>query len=99
MSNSYKTIGPISTSGDGFAQPVTALSFDPVSDILWAGLNSGTVTAYLGAQGIRGPCFRVGGNLSTKKIVAGDNYVHASGNSNEGLGSWTKGGVNKWFFR
>src|SRR6266508_4524344 len=98
MSNSpYVTIAPISVSLDGFAQPITALSFDPVSDILWAGINSGSVAAYLGTRGIRGPCFRVGGDLPVKRITAGDDYVHAASNSNEGMGSWTKGGTNKWF--
>jgi PAB-dependent poly(A)-specific ribonuclease subunit 2 len=61
--------------------------------------NSGVVVAYLGRQGVRGPCFRIGGNLSVKKIIAGDNHVHAADNANEVLGSWTKGGVNKWNFR
>jgi PAB-dependent poly(A)-specific ribonuclease subunit 2 len=98
MSGSYATIAPISSSLNGFAQPITALSFDPVSDILWAGLESGIVAAYLGRQGVRGPSFRVGGRLSVKKIIAGD-YVHAADNGNEVLGSWTKGGVNKWHFR
>lgn len=96
MSGSYATIAPIS---NGFAQAINALSFDPVSDILWAGLNSGVVVAYLGRQGIRGPCFRTGSNLSVKKIIAGDHHVLAADNANEALGSWTKGGVNKWLFR
>lgn len=33
------------------------------------------------------------------KISAGDNYVRALGASSDRLGSWTKGGMNKWFFR
>ncbi|KAF8969950.1 ubiquitin carboxyl-terminal hydrolase-domain-containing protein [Flammula alnicola] len=100
MATSYKNIPPIATSPlNGFAQPVTALSFDPVSDILWTGLDSGTVTAYFGTHGIRGPSFRVGGNLAVKKITSGDNNVQALGEASEGLGSWMKGGVNKWFYR
>lgn len=99
MSNSYRPIQPISTSLNGFAQSATSLSFDPVSDVLWAGLNSGTIVAHIGVQGIRGPIFRVGSDLGVKKILAGDNYVHGMGNSNEGLGSWSKGGINKWFLR
>lgn len=98
MPCSYATIASISPLG-GFAQPITALSFDPVSDILWAGLNSGVVTAYLGRQVARGPSFRIGGKLSVKKIIAGDNHVNAADNGNEILGSWTKGGVNKWHLR
>lgn len=100
MSNSYKSIPPIGTSSlDGFVQPVTALSFDPVSDILWTGLDSGTVNSYFGCRGVRGPSFRVGGNLSVKKITSGDNTVQAFGEAGDGLGSWSKGGVNKWFYR
>ncbi|KAF9532295.1 ubiquitin carboxyl-terminal hydrolase-domain-containing protein [Crepidotus variabilis] len=99
MSGSYQPIQPIPSALNGFAQPATTLSFDSVSDILWAGLNSGTIVAYIGTQGIRGPSFRVGGDLGVKRLLAGDNYVHGAGNSNEGLGSWTKGGVNKWFLR
>lgn len=96
--SSYVTIPTISVSLVEFANP-TALSFDPVSDILWAGINSGTVIAYLGAQGVRGPNIRVGSNLSVKKVIAGDNYVHAADNANGCMGSWTKGGVGKWVFR
>lgn len=100
MASGYKSIQPITTlSLNGFAQSVTALSFDPVSDILWTGLESGTVAAYLGTRGIRGPSFRVGGNLAVKKVISGDINVQALGEAGEGIGSWTKGGVNKWFSR
>ncbi|KAF9483877.1 hypothetical protein BDN70DRAFT_873274 [Pholiota conissans] len=100
MTSSYRTIPPITTTSlNGFAQPITALSFDPVSDILWTGLNSGTIVAYFGCRGIRGPSFPVGGNLSVKKISSGDTAVHAFGEASEGLGCWSKGGVNKWFYR
>ena len=100
MATSYKSIPPITTSSlNGFAQSVTGLSFDPVSDILWTGLDSGTVAAHFGTRGIRGPSFRVGGNRAVKKVVSADNNVQALGEASEGMGSWTKGGVNKWFFR
>jgi PAB-dependent poly(A)-specific ribonuclease subunit 2 len=97
MSTTYHPIGPIVHQQDG--QPVTALSFDPVSDILWSGSNIGNVVAYYGTRAMRGVSFPVGGNLSVKKIVAGDNYVRALGVGSEGVGSWAKGGMNKWFFR
>ncbi|KAF5381095.1 hypothetical protein D9615_003865 [Tricholomella constricta] len=97
MSTSYQEIMPITLSG--YPQPVTALSFDPVSDILWAGSNSGDVTGCYGTRGVRGVSFPVGGSLAVKKIIAGENHVRATGVSGEGLGSWTKGGMNKWFFR
>ncbi|KAF9567565.1 hypothetical protein CPC08DRAFT_703099 [Agrocybe pediades] len=100
MATSYKSIAPIDcASMDGFVQPISALAFDPVSDMLWTGHNSGTISAYVGTRGISGPSFRVGGHLGVKKITAGDHYVRALGNSDFGLGSWTKGGVNKWFFK
>ncbi|TFK42698.1 ubiquitin carboxyl-terminal hydrolase-domain-containing protein [Crucibulum laeve] len=98
MASSYRPISPI-TAYTTFPQPVTALSFDPVSDILWAGSNTGNVTAYYSKQGVRGISFQVGGGLAVNKVIAGDNYVRALGLASEGLGSWAKGGMNKWFFR
>lgn len=99
-STSYKPISPIASSSlSGFGTAVTALYFDPVSDILWTGSNSGNVSACYGTQGVRGPSFRVGGNTAVKKIIAGDNYVRALGAVSPGFGSWSKGGMNKWFFR
>jgi PAB-dependent poly(A)-specific ribonuclease subunit 2 len=98
MSTSYHIIDPIATLHD-YAQPVTALSFDPVSDTLWSGTSVGTVVALHTIQGLRGVSFPVGGVLPVKQIVAGDNYVRALGVAGEGIGSWHKGGMNKWFFR
>ena len=97
MSTSYKPISPIALSG--FEVAVTALSFDPASDILWTGSNSGHVSACYGAQGVRGTSYQVGGNTAVKKIIAGDNYIRALGTVSTGLGSWSKGGMNKWYFR
>ncbi|KAJ6546999.1 ubiquitin carboxyl-terminal hydrolase-domain-containing protein [Mycena capillaripes] len=97
MATSYRPIAPITVSG--YPQPVTALSFDPVSDTLWVGSNSGSVAAYHGTGGVRGVSFPVGGQLAVSKILAGDNYVRAMGVAGEGLGSWAKGGTNKWFCR
>ncbi|KNZ74766.1 PAB-dependent poly(A)-specific ribonuclease subunit PAN2 [Termitomyces sp. J132] len=96
MSTSYRKITPITLS---FPQPVTSLSFDPVSDILWAGSNLGDVTGYYGTRGIRGVSFKVGGRLAVKKLVSGENHVRALGLAGEGFGTWTKGGMNKWYFR
>jgi PAB-dependent poly(A)-specific ribonuclease subunit 2 len=95
MSTSYRPIAPITQ--HSFPQPVTALSFDPVSDTLWTGSNAGNVTAYYGSRGMRGVSFQVGGNRAVKKIIAGENYVRSMGA--DGVGSWAKGGMNKWFFR
>ena len=82
-----------------YHQPITSLAFDPVSDILWTGSNSGAVVAYCTPQAIRGVSFPVGGGLPVQKVVAGDTYVRACGSAGQGVGSWTKGGVNKWYFR
>jgi PAB-dependent poly(A)-specific ribonuclease subunit 2 len=99
MSTTYRSIAPITHQRDVYAQPVTAVSFDPVSDVLWSGSNFGTVLAYYGTRGTRGISFPVGGDLAVKKISAGENYVRALGVASEGIGSWSKGGMNKWFFR
>ncbi|KXN85486.1 PAB-dependent poly(A)-specific ribonuclease subunit PAN2 [Leucoagaricus sp. SymC.cos] len=98
MSTSYHPINPVSTGITG-PVPITALSFDPVSDILWAGANNGVITAIYTSRGYRGVFFPVGGNLAVSKISAGDNYVRAVGLASDGLGSWAKGGMNKWFHR
>ena len=99
MSLTYHPITPILPSPDIFPSSVTALSFDPVSDTLWAGSNAGIVSAYYSAQGIRGVTFPIGGGLAVKSLIAGDSTVRATGLSSDGVGAWTKGGANKWFYR
>lgn len=99
MASTYHAIPPITHQRDVFPQPLTALCFDPVSDTLWSGNNSGIVTAYYSARGMRGVSYRAGGDLAVKGIIAGDSLVRASAISSEGIGAWTKGGVNKWFYR
>ena len=99
MALAYRLIQPISTLQDAHAQPVTALSFDPVSDSLWAGTQFGTVIALHTIEGVRGVSFPVGGGLAVKQVSVGNNYVRAFGAAGEGVGSWAKGGMNKWFFR
>lgn len=99
MASKYHAIPPITHQRDLFPQPVTALSFDPVSDTLWSGNNAGMVTAYYSAQGIRGVSYRTGGDLAVKAIMAGDTLVRASAIQSGGIGAWTKGGANKWFHR
>lgn len=91
----YQPIQPISLA---FPQPVTALSFDPVSDILWAGTNSGHVISYCSPQGLRGVSYRAG-DLAVQKLCSGESYVRALCASANGLGSWAKGGMNKWFYK
>ncbi|KAH7927078.1 PAB-dependent poly(A)-specific ribonuclease subunit PAN2 [Leucogyrophana mollusca] len=99
MSTSYRIVEPIATLGETYVQPITALCFDPVSDSLWTGTNSGTVVALHSIHGLRGVSFPVGGGLAVKQLSVGDNYVRALGVAGEGVGSWAKGGMNKWFFR
>jgi PAB-dependent poly(A)-specific ribonuclease subunit 2 len=95
----YRPIAPITHQRNIFPQPISALSFDPVADTLWAGTNSGSVIAFYGSRGMRGVTFPVGGGLAVKKITVEENCVRAFGLASEGLGSWGKGGVNKWYFR
>jgi PAB-dependent poly(A)-specific ribonuclease subunit 2 len=93
----YTLAPPLTHQRTVFAQPITALSFDPVADTLWTGTSTGSVVAYHGAHGLRGVCFPVGGGLAVRKIQAGETYVRALGLAGEGVGQWTKGGANKWF--
>ena len=81
-----------------FPQLVSALSFDPVSDTLWAGSGTGHVSAHHGTTGVRGVCFRAGDH-PVQKIVAGDNQVRAASVGGSGVGSWAKGGMNKWYYK
>ncbi|KAH9843028.1 ubiquitin carboxyl-terminal hydrolase-domain-containing protein [Rhodofomes roseus] len=99
MATTYRQTAPITYQRDVFPLPVTALAFDPVSDTLWTGLNSGIVTAYYTPQGMRGVTFPIGGGLAVKRIVASDSNVRAYGVASEGVGAWGKGGVNKWNHR
>ncbi|THV07954.1 hypothetical protein K435DRAFT_815204 [Dendrothele bispora CBS 962.96] len=96
MSGFQHSIPPIVVAP--FPQAVSTLAFDPVSDVLWAGTGSGYVSAHCGTQGLRGVCFRAGDN-AVQKIVAGESNVKAASNSGTGVGSWTKGGMNKWYHR
>lgn len=97
MSSTYRQIPSLTYQRDVSPQPITALSFDPVSDILWSGTNSGHVCAYYTPQGLRGVHYPVGGHYAVKKILATDTSVVACGVTSEGIGSWSKGGVNNWY--
>lgn len=91
----YEAITPITLP---YQQAVTALSFDPASDALWVGSDSGYVTSYCSPQGLRGVSFRAG-DLAVQRIISGDSYVRAMSVSSNGLGSWAKGAMNKWFYK
>ncbi|TFK86247.1 hypothetical protein K466DRAFT_493169 [Polyporus arcularius HHB13444] len=99
MSSTYHQIPSLVYQRDVLPQPVTALSFDPVSDILWSGTNSGYVCANYTPRGLRGVHYPVGGHLAVKKISATDTNVIACGVAGEGIGAWGKGGVNAWYFK
>lgn len=92
------TYRPLSTPNVA-SQPITALSFDPVSDTLWAGDGLGNILSVHGPHGLRGAYFPVGGDLPVKKILVAEHYVRALGTSGRGVGSWSKGGLNNWFYR
>ncbi|KAF9821597.1 hypothetical protein IEO21_00443 [Rhodonia placenta] len=99
MSSRYRPLDTITYQRDIFPEAITALQFDPVSDTLWAGTNSGYVSAYYTFHGLRGVSFPVGGGLAVKNISATDSVVRAFALASEGIGTWTKGGMNKWFYR
>jgi PAB-dependent poly(A)-specific ribonuclease subunit 2 len=103
MAFPYTPLAPIHPElvvGHGIVQPVSALSFDPMSDTLWTGTDTGRIVALHSPRGVRGVSFKVGGRFGVKKLLAGENYVHAmAAELNTGMGSWSKGGANKWYFR
>ncbi|EJF62633.1 hypothetical protein DICSQDRAFT_154466 [Dichomitus squalens LYAD-421 SS1] len=99
MSTTYHQIPSLAYQRDISPQPITALSFDPVSDILWSGTNSGHVCANYTPRGLRGVHYPVGGHLAVKKILATDSNIIASGLASEGIGAWGKGGINSWYFK
>ncbi|CUA74901.1 PAB-dependent poly(A)-specific ribonuclease subunit 2 [Rhizoctonia solani] len=84
--------------------PVSALSFDPVSDVLWTGSAAGLVTGYFGNVTVngyagsltRGVTFPVRGETGVLKILTGEKDIKALGSG--GFGSWTKGGAGRWQF-
>lgn len=96
---SYSVVVPIVQQRNLYPIPVSALAFDPVSDCLWAGSSTGSAAAYHGRTRLRGVYFPVGDGRSVKKIAAGDTQVRALSDPGMGLGAWSKGGANKWYFR
>ncbi|KIO23414.1 hypothetical protein M407DRAFT_78054 [Tulasnella calospora MUT 4182] len=77
-------------------QPILSLAFDPTSDVLWSGTAGGSVTAHYPthARGVTYPATTKGHPVT--KVVCTDKEVRAVTES--GMGSWGKGGVNKWYY-
>ncbi|KAG8872977.1 poly(A)-specific ribonuclease [Tulasnella sp. 331] len=74
---------------------ISCLSFDTVSDVLWSGSASGSVTAHYptNVRGVTYPATTKGHPVT--RLVASEKDVKAVTES--GLGSWAKGGMNKWY--
>jgi hypothetical protein len=95
----YRPLPSLAPAERSFPRAVTSLAFDPVSDILWTGNEDGVVTTYYTNRGLPGVSFPVCKDIPVTKIVAGDSQVNAFGAGSNGVGSWAKGGNNKWFYR
>ncbi|KAG9034379.1 poly(A)-specific ribonuclease [Tulasnella sp. JGI-2019a] len=75
---------------------ISCLSFDTVSDVLWSGSASGSVTAHYptNVRGVTYPATTKGHPVT--RLVASEKDVKAITES--GMGSWAKGGMNKWYY-
>jgi len=97
MANTYSITAPITYQQDVYASQISTLAFDPVSDVLWAGNGLGQVAAFYRNR-MRGVAFPVGKNY-VSSLYARENQVYAMTMEGQGLGAWTKGGVNIWQYR
>lgn len=99
--STYQPCPPIHQHADAFRIPdsISALSFDPLSDTLWAGLSSGRIVSFYSSRGYRGVSFPVGGDAAVRGLIATDSNVRAFAVGGDGVGAWGKGGVNKWYYR
>jgi WD40 repeat protein len=98
MSNTYYIAQPITQLRDSspLPFPVTALAFDPLSDVLWTG-SAGQVSAYYHNRN-RGVYWRHSKNTITK-VAAGDSHVRVIDAVGRQLGAYSKGGVTRWQYR
>lgn len=98
MSNIYYVAQPITQLRDSspLPFPVTALAFDPLSDVLWTG-SAGQVSAYYHNR-TRGVYWRHSKNTITK-VAAEDSHVRVIDAVGRQLGSYSKGGVTRWQYR
>lgn len=76
---------------------ISCLAFDTVSDVLWSGSASGSVTAHYptNVRGVTYPATNKGHPVT--RLVASEKDVRAI--SESGMGSWAKGGMNRWYYR
>jgi PAB-dependent poly(A)-specific ribonuclease subunit 2 len=97
MANTYSVSIPITYQSQIYPCRISSVSFDPVSDVLWAGNELGQVCAYYRNR-MRGVAFPVGeGYVSS--LSTSDQQIYAMSITGQGLGAWSKGGVNKWHYR
>jgi PAB-dependent poly(A)-specific ribonuclease subunit 2 len=99
MSNTYYVAQPITQLRDSnpLQFPVTALAFDPLSDVLWTGSGAGQVSAYDHNRS-RGVYWRHSKHTITK-VAAGDSQTRVIDAAGRQLGSYSKGGVTKWQYQ
>ncbi|KAG8829897.1 poly(A)-specific ribonuclease [Serendipita sp. 400] len=97
MTNIYSTSAPFTFQRDTYSCQISALSFDPVSDVLWAGNGVGQVAAFYRNR-MRGVLFPVDKN-AVSSLLVNDNHIYAMTLNGQGVGAWSKGGVNSWHYR
>lgn len=97
MANTYSITTPITYQQDIYPSQISALAFDPVSDVLWAGNGLGQVAAFYRNR-MRGVVFPVGDNY-VSSLYAREQQVYAMTMDGRGLGAWGKGGANIWHYR
>lgn len=97
MANTYSITIPITYQHDFYPMQISALCFDPVSDVLWAGNDVGQIGAFYRNR-MRGVAFPAGEG-SVSAITASEHQIYAMTMTGRGLGSWGKGGLNKWHYR
>lgn len=97
MAQTYSITAPITFQQSTYPSQISALSFDSLSDVLWAGNGLGQVVAYYRNR-MRGVAFPVGDNYISSLSIS-DSQIYAMTIAGQGLGAWGRGGVNKWHYR
>ena len=97
MASTYSITAPITYQQDIYPSNISAVAFDPVSDVLWAGNGLGQVAAYYRNR-MRGVVFPVGNNY-VSSLYTSEQQIYATTLEGRGLGAWSKGGANIWQYR